>query len=216
MHIITINSTEKPILYKTAQIVQTPLDPETVDQINQMRAFFKTIDGKAGFAAPQVGISKRIVLIEPALFDGQSGVEPVIFINPTWETLNQEMSVDFEGCLSVPQKKGIVERYLNIRFTGYLYDADQQTLTKVTRDYQNTFESVLWQHEIDHLDGQVYNDKAKIMLTDAEADGIQHHLAINQQLLPDTNIFDLGRLMLPIAQAFKKQLKPLHGYLLDL
>lgn len=213
MQIITTQSTNASILYQKAEAVATPLDQETIEQIETMRAFFKTFEDKSGFAAPQVGISKRIVLIERICVDGLPSKEPVIFINPTWTPIDNETALDFEGCLSVPNKKGIVERFRNIQFNALQYNPTTQTLTPTAQAYHSAFASVLWQHEIDHLDGQIYADKAILMLTNEEADLIQQHMILSGSLLPGATIFDLGQAMQPIAQAYKKQLQPLKTFL---
>lgn len=69
MKIVTTDSENKAVLYKVASEVEIPLTKTTKEKIEAMRIFYKSFQGKAGFAAPQVGLSERIILVEQHLFD---------------------------------------------------------------------------------------------------------------------------------------------------
>lgn len=216
MHIVTIDSKEKSILYQIASPVPLPLSPDMIDKIEAMRAYYKTFGDKAGFAAPQVGLSDRIILVESDLYNGQPSTEPIILINPTWEALDQSKALDIEGCISVPGKSGVVERFLNVRLTAQMYDHKTQTTTSIQRDYHNEFSCCLWQHEIDHLDGQVYVDKAKIVLAKEEMDLILQYLFETQQLNNDATVFDMGPLVLELGRKYQQQRKSLMDFLMGI
>ncbi len=109
-----------------------------------------SLDEGVGIAAPQVGISRRVVLVQRFDKDG----EPFeAFINP--EILSQSDSTVFgmEGCLSVPEIFGKVERASSIRLK---YRTMQ---FKDTTETVQGFTAVIFQHEIDHLNGILFIDR---------------------------------------------------------
>jgi|LSQX01.1.fsa_nt_gb peptide deformylase len=99
-----------------------------------------------GLAAPQVGISQRIIVVDVG--DG-----PVVLINPEiTEAMGTE--IDTEGCLSIPGKWGYVERAQEVVVTG-LNESGRSVRIRA----EGLFARAL-QHEIDHLDGVLFIDKA--------------------------------------------------------
>ena len=204
MQIITVDSTHSAVLRQPATPVSLPLHIDTIAEIETMRAFYKTFSDKAGFAAPQVGISKKIILIENSLFNDIPSDEPVILINPVWEPINNEKALDFEGCLSVPGKIGFVERYLNVALSAWLYSFETKTVSEIQHDYSAEFSSVLWQHEIDHLCGTVYTDKAKLVITIEEFAMMQDYFIQKGALHPDMTLFDMGPLFYRLAQEYQQ------------
>lgn len=108
----------------------------------------------AGLAAPQVGISKRIIV-----FRLEDGI--LELINPEF-TLKQGESVDLEGCLSCPGLYGEVARPQYVRVTGY--DRQGQPLEMEGEG----FIARVLEHEIDHLDGVLFINKARRLLTAEE------------------------------------------------
>lgn len=215
MQIITINSPNKSILYKTAKQVATPLTQNIVDKIESMRAFYKISGDKSGFAAPQVGISLRIILIESDLFGDNPSKEPVILINPEWQPINNKKGFGIEGCLSVPDKSGIVERFMNVKLTALKYDPATKETTPIERDYYREFSSLLWQHEIDHLDGDIFADKASVMLTQEEINLIIQFLFETKKITPTASIFDIAPHINDIGLAYQKQTMPLYDFLVQ-
>lgn len=110
-----------------------------------------------GIAAPQVGISRRIVLVQRFDLPG----EPfVAFLNPQIDSLFGEVLPGPEGCLSVPGKRGIVRRNRSL----ILSYVDGETLD-AHRDTIEGFTAVIVQHECDHLDGVLYTDRADSLWT---------------------------------------------------
>ena len=110
--------------------------------------------GGVGLAAPQVGILRRVVLVD-------TGEEILELINPELiETSGEQTGV--EGCLSVPGKYGIVTRPMIAKVRaqdrdGNWYEAEGEEL--IARCFC---------HELDHLDGIVYTEKMERFLTDEE------------------------------------------------
>ena len=105
-----------------------------------------------GLAAPQVGILKRIFVIDCGDEEGNS--VPYVFINP--EILDRDGSqTDYEGCLSVPGKSGKVTRANWVKVRAY---------NEKMEEFEMEAEGLLARcilHENDHLDGVIYVDKVE-------------------------------------------------------
>ncbi|MCR5215652.1 MAG: peptide deformylase [Lachnospiraceae bacterium] len=110
-------------------------------------------DNGVGLAAPQVGILKRLVVIDVG--EGQ----PLVLINP--EILESSGSqTGYEGCLSIPGKSGVVTRPSHVKARAY--DENMQ-------EYIIEADDLLARcicHELDHLDGKLYSDIAEGGLVD--------------------------------------------------
>lgn len=102
----------------------------------------------AGIAAPQIGVQKRIIII-----DHVEG--PVAYINPKIISASEQMQESEEGCFSVPDVYGIVDRHKKIKVKAHTRHGEK-ILLKVTG-----FDAIVFQHEIDHLDGVLFIDRAK-------------------------------------------------------
>ena len=132
------------------------VDAEIQKIVDDMFETMYDADG-VGLAAPQVGIRKRLVVID-------CGEEPLVLINPVILETSGEQTGQ-EGCLSVPNKVGIVTRpnYAKVK----AYDENMQ-------EYIIEGTELLARcmcHEIDHLDGVMYVDKAtEMMQIDKEDD----------------------------------------------
>ena len=134
-----------PILRKTSREVKE-VTPKIRELIDDMLETMYESNG-VGLAAPQVGILKRIVVIDVG--DG-----PIVMINPTIVETSGEQTGD-EGCLSVPGKAGEVTRpnYVKARFLDENMD-----------EYEIEGEELLARcicHEVEHLDGHLYVEKVK-------------------------------------------------------
>ena len=105
-----------------------------------------------GIAAPQVGISKRIIWLQR--FDKDGGPFEC-YLNPHLDSLFGEIGKGPEGCLSVPPMRGLVPRYTSV-IVSYIHP---ETL-EPKRDTVTGYTAVIFQHECDHLDGTLYIDKA--------------------------------------------------------
>lgn len=113
-----------------------------------------------GLAAPQVDVSKRLMVVD--LQDDES--EPYVFINPKLVETEGEI-VSVEGCLSVPGMVGDVTRFAKVTLSGLDRQGRRQKVTA------SGLLARCFQHELDHLDGVLYIDKAanvRPAVTDAE------------------------------------------------
>ena len=106
-----------------------------------------------GLAAPQIGIAKRLIAVSLMRDYDDEDYRTVMMINPIITEHSQETEALSEGCLSVPEVYGDVERYvwIRIRYT------DERGITVSLRLTGLAGEIV--QHEIDHLDGILFTDK---------------------------------------------------------
>ncbi len=113
--------------------------------------------GGIGLAAPQVGESLRLALIEirggPTRYGELAALPLTVFVNPVIEILDPATAGNWEGCLSVPGLRGWVERPQGIRVR---YTSDQRQ--SKTLELQG-FNATVFQHEFDHLDGRLYLDR---------------------------------------------------------
>jgi peptide deformylase len=134
-----------PILRKKSREV-SEIDDRILELLDDMVETMRHENG-IGLAAPQVGILKRVITIDV-------GEEPIKAINPVIE--DEEGTVEgLEGCLSVPDLAGTVDRPETITVT-FMNQKGEQVRMKPTGYLARVF-----CHEIDHLDGILYTDKAK-------------------------------------------------------
>lgn len=123
-----------------------------------MRAAIKTykVDGYAAvaIAAPQVGVAKRIFLIEDQNADREDPLPTVIAINPRITKLSKKTHGVGEGCLSVPDTYGVVTRHRNVTL-----EALDENGVPFSRGAGGLLAQII-QHECDHLDGTLFIDRA--------------------------------------------------------
>ena len=141
-----------PALHKVCRPVEK-FDGRLHKLLDDMAETLEQANG-VGLAAPQIGILRRVVLVD-------TGEEVLELINPTLlETSGEQVGA--EGCLSVPGKYGLVKRpnYAKVRAQdryGDWYEAEGEEL--IARCFC---------HELDHLDGIVYTEIMERYLTDEE------------------------------------------------
>ncbi|MGN9160150.1 peptide deformylase [Clostridium sulfidigenes] len=143
MALRNIRINEDPILRKISKVVKN-IDERTQILIDDMLDTMYESNG-VGLAAPQVGILKRVVVID--IGDG-----PIILINPEIVEAKGEVK-DVEGCLSVPGKQGNVIRpqYVKVK-------AEDRDGNSIEIQGEDLLARALC-HEIDHLNGILYTDK---------------------------------------------------------
>ena len=143
MALRNIRVNEDPILRKTSKVVKN-IDERTQILIDDMLDTMYKANG-VGLAAPQVGILKRIIVIDV-------GHGPLILINPEVVETNGEVE-DREGCLSVPGKEGNVIRPQYVKV-----NAQDREGNPIEIQGEDLLARALC-HEIDHLNGILYTDK---------------------------------------------------------
>jgi peptide deformylase len=140
-----------PRLLQKSQPVTTfdaSLEALVTDMVDTMRA----LDG-AGLAAPQIGVSLRLVIFGVESNPRYPQAEEVPFTvlaNPVLTPRGEELEDGWEGCLSVPGMRGLVPRHLHLNYRG----VDQRG-NAIDRDVSG-FHARVAQHECDHLDGILY------------------------------------------------------------
>ncbi|NLV91285.1 MAG: peptide deformylase [Firmicutes bacterium] len=111
-----------------------------------------------GLAAPQIGISERIIVVD-------TGDEIVALFNPVIDEMSQDQDIDVEGCLSIPGKRGYVQRATEIVVSGWQEDG------KPVRYRVSGYPARIFQHEIDHLDGVLFIDKLVEVKVEEDSEG---------------------------------------------
>lgn len=153
MAIRKIREMGDPVLNKQCKEV-TEITPRIQELINDM---FETLYEAAGvgLAAPQVGILKRIVVIDV------TGEDPILLINPKILETSGEQD-GYEGCLSVPGKSGKVVRPNYVKVLAYDEDMNAFELEGT----ELLARAVC--HELDHLDGHLYVERVQGPLVNTE------------------------------------------------
>jgi peptide deformylase len=147
-----------PVLRRPAD----PIDPAAIASFETRHLIADMIDtlhdyGGIGLAAPQVGESVRIAIVEipegASRYGEVPGMPLTIFFNPVISVLESESRGFWEGCLSVPGLRGFVERPQRIRVEYIDVEGQRQSLELAG------FLATVFQHEFDHLDGKLYIDR---------------------------------------------------------
>lgn len=146
MAIRNIRKIGDPVLNKNCKEVKELTD-RTQELIDDMFETMYEADG-VGLAAPQVGILKRIVVIDV------TGEDPILLINPMiLETSGEQTG--YEGCLSVPGKSGIVTRPNYVKVLAYNENMEQYELEGT----ELLARAIC--HEMEHLDGHLYVERVE-------------------------------------------------------
>ena len=168
--VLRVKAQPVPVEQIRSALVQRLID----DMVETMREY----DG-AGLAGNQVHQPVRVCVIEveanPRYPDALS-IPLTVVINPVVTPLTEEMEEGWEGCLSVPDMRGMVPRHTAVRLE--YHDREGQRQDVVAKDF---FARVI-QHETDHLDGIVYLDRMRDLRTLSHiAEWNKHWLGIREQ-----------------------------------
>ena len=144
-----------PILSKKAREVEK-IDDRILQLLDDMEETMRDANG-LGLAAPQIGILKRLVVV-----DMQDGNGVMKMINPRITEKSEENQENLEGCLSIPGKSGLVDRPKNLvlEYT----DVNGENVVVNCDEYK----AVCICRELDHLDGILYPQLAKKMFDNSE------------------------------------------------
>jgi peptide deformylase len=115
------------------------------------------VDGfsAVAIAAPQIGVAKRLFLIEDQSGSPEERFPTIVAINPKITKVSKKTHVVGEGCLSVPKLYGVVKRHTNVTLEAY-----DEAGKKFTRGAGGLLAQII-QHECDHLDGTLFIDRAE-------------------------------------------------------
>jgi peptide deformylase len=148
-----------PVLRERAREVSVDeiASPEIQQLIDDLIETKRAVNG-AGIAANQVGEAVRVAIVEVEEGNPRYPYKPpeplTVMINPTIEPLGDEMVEINEGCLSVPDLRGSLERHLAVRVRYLDRDGEQREAVK------RGLTAGSFQHEVDHLDGILFVDRA--------------------------------------------------------
>jgi peptide deformylase len=141
-----------PLLAQVAAPVEYFGTHDLLDLVADMEDTMRALNG-AGLAAPQIGVSRRVVIFEvsgnPRYPDAEA-VPRTVLVNPRLTLLGEETEEAWEGCLSVPGMRGLVPRHVRLRYQGC--DAHGRAIDRTVEG----FHARVVQHEVDHLDGILY------------------------------------------------------------
>ena len=141
-----------PVLFQKAKPVEAFDTPELHALIQDMQDTMESMNG-AGIAAPQIGVSLRVVIFgvghNPRYPDAEQ-VPYTVLINPVLKAIGDDIEDGWEGCLSVPGMRGVVPRFSRLHYTGF--DQYGQSIDRLV----SGFHARVVQHECDHLNGILY------------------------------------------------------------
>jgi peptide deformylase len=166
----------EPLLARVASPV-AHFDEQLHALIADMDDTMRALSG-AGLAAPQIGVSARVVIFELGdnpRYPHIAAVPYTVLVNPLVTPLTAEQDEGWEGCLSVPGMRGLVPRYRRLRYRGF-----DQYGTPIDRTVEG-FHARVVQHEVDHLDGILFPQRVR----DMRDFGFEDALAARMTPMPD-------------------------------
>ncbi len=119
-----------------------------------------------GLAAPQIYLSHRILIYRNPDIEEQNKIKITVLINPFIEKLSDDISDDWEGCLSIPGMSGLVRRFTKIK-----YSAIDLNGNNISGEAEGLHARII-QHEFDHLNGVLYTSR----LADKRAFGFSEEI----------------------------------------
>ena len=143
-----------PILRRKAKPIRE-FGPDLQQVIEDMIETMRQAPG-VGLAAPQIGLSDRLIVVEYPIDDTQEDSPKKLYViaNPELKKISEETEIATEGCLSIPGMMGDVERALAVTVAG------RTRRGQPIKIKAEGWLARIFQHEIDHLDGVVYTDRA--------------------------------------------------------
>ncbi len=153
MAIRTIVTTPDPVLRRKAHKV-TEFDKDLQTLIEDMVDTMRDAPG-VGLAAPQIGVSQRIIVVEYGDEENEEAPKKLFaLINPEIVSGSEEMVEGMEACLSIPRIQGEVERHEKLVVKAF------NRFGKPVKLKLSGWLARIFQHEIDHLEGVLFTDRA--------------------------------------------------------
>ena len=134
---------------KSSEITEDSFGSDELSALEARLLVAMKEDDGIGIAAPQIGVHERMIVVS------MPHTGPTVFLNPKITWTSDKMIEFEEGCLSVPGVYGMVDRHKKIKVEAFSIKGHPMNL-----DLKD-LHSVVFQHEIDHLDGILFIDKAK-------------------------------------------------------
>jgi peptide deformylase len=176
MTIRTVLRMGHPLLLQRAAPVERFGTAELRELVADMDETMRALNG-AGIAAPQIGVSARVVIFEVTRNPRYPQAEPVpytVLVNPELHPIGDERDEAWEGCLSVPGLRGLVARHTHLRYRGF--DLEGRPIDRTVTG----FHARVVQHEVDHLDGVLY----PMRVADMRSFGFEDELFPDRSALP--------------------------------
>ena len=163
--------TIKPIITVPNEIlkkISNPIENVGDNEKKLVNDLFETMydSNGIGLAAPQIHISKRIIIFRNPEKEEKDKIQITALINPTFKPIHNDQEDDWEGCLSIPGMQGRVRRFKKISYSGYDINGN-----KIENLAEGLHARVV-QHEIDHLNGVLYTER----LADNKAFGFEKEI----------------------------------------
>jgi peptide deformylase len=157
MAILKVARLGHPVLRKVAEpvVFQDIGRPETQRLIDDMIETMREYVG-VGLAGPQVHVSRQIAVLECEAhprYPDMPAIPLMVIVNPVLTPIGEAMAPDWEGCLSIPDFRGVTPRHQKVRL-----EAQGRRGERIDLIAEGFFARVL-QHETDHLNGRVYLDR---------------------------------------------------------
>ncbi len=155
LHIYTVDNPEelevlrKPSWNLTAEAIHS--DDFKLLAERMIRTVSDSTAGGVGLAAPQIGINKAVIVVQRV---DKEGAPYEVYPNARIVTRSEELDISIEGCLSIPGKRDYVDRSMGIVVEYYSIPE-----RKMVQDTIIQYASIIFQHEIDHLEGILYTDR---------------------------------------------------------
>ena len=131
---------------KSVEVSRDEIDSDVVKELVMQLKETMSVENGVGIAAPQIGVHKRVIVV-----DTGSGAQA--FFNPVVTKRSLRKIESEEGCLSVPGIFGIVRRHRAVTIEAINEHKEEITIQV------RLFPAIVFQHEIDHLDGILFIDK---------------------------------------------------------
>lgn len=163
-----------PKLFETAEEVEIidGVVPMNIEKLIEDMCETMYAENGVGLAAPQVGVLKRVIVLDVSLTKDETGERvraPIAMINPVVVEKSKKIVAGLEGCLSIPGYYDYVDRSKSIRVKAY---------TKEGKPSETEASDVLARgilHEVDHLDGKIYLDRLSRLKKEILAKKIRKH-----------------------------------------
>jgi peptide deformylase len=153
MAIRTIVTTPDPVLRRKARKVNA-VDKDIQTLIDDMVETMRAAPG-VGLAAPQIGVSQRVIVVEYGDEEDEDAPKKLYtLVNPEIVSFSEEVVEGIEACLSIPRIMGDVERHEKLVVKGL------NRMGKPVKIKLSGWMARIFQHEIDHLEGVLFTDRA--------------------------------------------------------
>ena|SRR3989344_6071983 len=145
-HLRVLHDPEPTLREPSIEVPVSDIGSERLAKLAEDMVETMRLENGVGIAAPQVGVNERVIIVE-------TGKGPEAFVNPRIIKRSFTKVDSEEGCLSVQGVFGIVKRHRKIRLEAFTQKGE-----KLSMDVDG-FPAIIFQHEIDHLDGVLFVDR---------------------------------------------------------